>query len=260
MSGTDGTGAPGGEPLLVDVRDGVARITLNRPDRFNALDIALARLFRTAVEDVADRSDVRVMVLGGAGRAFCGGGDVRMMATAPDRREAMRELVEEMHSALALLSELSLVVVSAVHGVVAGGGIGLMLAGDLVVAERGTRFVSAYDGIGVTPDCGASVLLPEAVGLARALDFTLSGRVLTADEACAWGLVSEVVEEGALPARTEELVGRFLSSPAAGHARRLLRAARLPDFRERLDAEATQISELVGSDRAGELISRFGRQ
>ena len=133
-----------------------------------------------------------------------------------------------------------------------------MLAGDVVLAERGTRFVSAYDGIGVTPDCGATVMLPAAMGLQRALDFTLTGRTLSAEDALEWGLVTELVEPGGLAARATELTDHIARAPrAAGRTRVLIRNAAFPDLRARLADEAAAIAEFAGSDRAGELIAQF---
>jgi 2-(1,2-epoxy-1,2-dihydrophenyl)acetyl-CoA isomerase len=244
--------------VLLDVSGGVATITLNRPDRLNALNLDLATNLNRAVHEIESRSDVNVVILRGAGRGFCAGGDIADMAAADDPSAFLERLVGEMNDAIAVLTELSAVVVSLVHGVVAGGGIGLMLAADIVLADPASRFLAAYPAIGLTPDCGMTVFLPQAVGTARALSFALSAEPLTAQLAFDWGMVTEVVDEGALDRRGNERASELATYPAqvVAQTRRLLRGDPA-DLRERLERERKSIAAMAGIEAAEELIGRF---
>lgn len=244
--------------VTLGIADGVARIGLNRPERLNALGLRSARELLASATTIAARNDVRVVTITGAGGVFCAGGDVVEMAGAADRERYLRALTTDVHAALAILAELPVVVVAGVNGTVAGGGLGVMLAGDLVIAEAGTRFVSAYAGIGLSPDCGATTLVPEAIGTQRAMEFFLTGRVLSADEALAWGLITETVAAGGLGDRIDALASAIArSTRALGQTRMLLRRTQAAKFREHLESESLAISALAGSETSGALIREF---
>lgn len=254
-----GTAGHSGQLVLLHIGDGLATMTLNRPDKLNALSLGLAGEFRQAVAEIAERDDVGVLLIRGAGSGFCAGGDVGEMAAAADRGDYLTQLVGEMNHPLAALSKLPVVTISAVHGTVAGGGVGLMLAGDIVLAAEGTRFSSAYPGVGLSPDCGASTLLPAVVGLRRALDFTLGGRTLDTEHALEWGLISEVVAPGQLHERAAVVASAILAGApqALGETRRLLRASVGRGFVEGLQDEMDTISMLARTGLAGQRMARF---
>ena len=247
--------------VLLDVESGVARITLNRPEVYNAIDLATARAFSAAVREVAADGGVRAVVLRGAGRAFCAGGDVRAMAAAPDTAGFVHELATAFHEGFALLVELPCPVVAAVHGLAAGAGLGLALAADLAVAEESARLTAAYGAIGVSPDSGVSYLLPRAVGPARAFRLTLAGGELTAGEALTWGLIAEVAPDGAAGTRAEDLAHRLAATPtpAVRQTKRLLRAAATRDLRSHLADEARTIARTAASPEAIQRITAFAR-
>lgn len=226
-----------------EAADGIARITLARPEAANAVDIPTARSVGLAVEQAAADPDVRVVLVSGDGPRFCSGGDVAAMLAAEDKPAAIRELAETFDAALQRLDSLDKPVVASVQGAVAGAGLGLMLACDLVVAARSTKLLTAYAAVGITPDCGVSWLLPRAVGQQRALELALTGRKLTADEALAWGLVNTVAADEDLAGTTEEMLARVAALPpfAAGQTRRLLRSTW--DL-SRADGTADEISTL----------------
>lgn len=209
-----------------ETRDAIATITLARPDAGNAVDIPTARSIGVAVDRAATDPDVRVVLVTGEGPRFCSGGDVAAMAAAEDKPAAIRELAETFDAALRRLDAMAKPVVASVQGAVAGAGLGLMLACDLVVAARSTKLLTAYAAVGITPDCGVSWLLPRAVGQQRALELALTGRKLSADEAHAWGLVNTVTDDDQLAATTADLLARLATLPpfAAGQTRRLLRS------------------------------------
>jgi 2-(1,2-epoxy-1,2-dihydrophenyl)acetyl-CoA isomerase len=245
--------------LLLDVEDGLARITLNRPAVYNAIDLASARAFTAALGELEQTPSVRAVLLRGSGSAFCAGGDVGAMAGAADRQEYLRELASELHEGLVRLTGLPAPVVAAVEGVAAGAGLGLVLSADLVIAGRSARLSTAYDKIGLSPDSGVSYLLPRAVGLARALRLSLTGAVLTAEEAMGWGIVSEVVPDSTVADRAQEVALRLAAGPhpAVAETKRLLRTAYDRDYREQLAEEARTIARMGASDDAASLIDGF---
>ena len=150
------------------------------------------------------------------------------MVVAADKAAYLRELAKTLEAGLRAMSELPIPVIAAVQGAVAGAGLAVVLNADVVVASRSTKFLTAYAGIGLTPDCGVSYLLPRAVGQQRALELALTGRVLSADEALEWGLIAQVVDADDLRAAADDLVARVASGAVAalGDAKRGTRRSR----------------------------------
>lgn len=243
--------------IRYSVQDGVASIAFARPAASNSLDLATASSFGAAVERAAADVEVRVVLLTGDGTRFCAGGDVGSMAAADDPAAYLEELATTLDDALQRLGSMAKPVVAAVQGAVAGAGMAVVLTADLVIAARGTKFLTAYATIGLTPDCGLSWLLPRAVGQQRALELALTGRVLTADEARTWGLVSVVVEDDALGEEATAIAGRLAkASPfALGQARRLIRSSWDRTRAEAGADEARTIAQAVTTDEAEALIA-----
>ncbi|MFC0529968.1 enoyl-CoA hydratase/isomerase family protein [Phytohabitans kaempferiae] len=254
-----GTGMDGAACLLFDIDGGLARITLNRPEAYNAIDPATASAFTAAVRAVGEAQAVRAVLLTGNGPAFCAGGDVKAMAGATDRAELLGGLVDDFHEGLALLAELPWPVVAAVRGVAAGAGLGLLLCADLVIAEQSARFSTAYGAVGLSPDSGVSYHLPRIVGPARALRLSLTGEVLSASDALDWGIAAEVVPDGEGLARAEALARALAAGPqpAVAETKRLLRAATGRHLRAHLDDEARTIVRTGASADACRLIEAF---
>lgn len=246
-------------PVLLSVDGGVAHIELNRPDEGNAISLELAQALGRAVEAAATDTAARSVLLTGRGRMFCAGGDLRAMQEAPDRGAFLRELADTAHRAARALARLEKPVVAAVQGSAAGAGFSLVLLSDIVLATPQTAFVTAYAGVGLSPDCGQSWLLPRSVGLPRALELTLTSRKLGAAEAVESGLVSRLVDEGALLHEARTLAQQFADGPAhaLGAARALLRRSMLDGFDAHLDDEATTISRLAGTEESGRIIASF---
>lgn len=244
----------------LEVRDGVAHLMLNRPDAANAIDLTLARELRAAVEQIAAEDAARAVVLSGAGKRFCGGGDVASFVEVEDRAAYLLELATEADAAARALADLAKPVVAAVHGAVAGAGLALMLSADVVIAATGTKFVFAYPGIGLTPDCGVSYLLPRAIGQQRALAFALANRPIMSPTAQEWGMVAEVAgDQHETLARASAMAAGWAAGPAAalGEARRLLRAGWELDRVAVGAEEAATIARAVVGDEAVALVDRF---
>jgi 2-(1,2-epoxy-1,2-dihydrophenyl)acetyl-CoA isomerase len=249
------------EAVLFDVRDSIAHITLNRPDMSNSFDLDAAREFCAVIERT-EASPARAVLLTGNGPRFCAGGDVASMVMADDRADYLRELARALEAGLRAMSELPIPVIAAVQGAVAGAGLAVVLNADVVIASRSTKFLTAYAGIGLTPDCGVSYLLPRAVGQQRALELALTGRVLTADEALEWGLIARVVEADDLKSAAEELVARVASGAVAalGDAKRLIRSSSEMPRAQSAAAEVDSIANAVTRDEAITLIEAFTRR
>jgi len=228
--------------------DGVAQLLLNRPDHANTIDLATARELLQVANDLHSHGGVRAVVLTGAGRRFCAGGDLHSFdGVDGDLGHHLEELTSHLHAAIVRLHALDAPLVAGVHGVAAGAGFSLACGADLLVAGSETTFVLAYAGVGLTPDAGGSWFLPRLVGLGRALDLALTNRTISAHEAEAWGLVTRVVPEADVAAAALELARGLADGPvrALASAKRLLHASlgnslagQLADETRRLGAAA----------------------
>lgn len=214
--------------VLVEVRDAVATVTLNRPEASNALSLDLGRDLLAAALQCEGDPAVRAVVVTGAGKHFCFGGDLRGMAAEGECVTAfLNELTTNIHAAISSFTRMRAPVIAAVNGTAAGGGIGLVCMTDLAVAGRSSKFSLAYTGVALAPDCGTSFLLPRIVGRRRALELVLTNRVLSADEALQWGLVNQVVEDAEVLSTAQALAARFAAGPTGsyGAAKRLIEAS-----------------------------------
>ncbi|MBO4225288.1 enoyl-CoA hydratase/isomerase family protein [Bradyrhizobium neotropicale] len=233
-------------PILLDRKGAVAYLTLNRPDAGNAIDAPLARCLLEAVEAVEADPAIRCVVVRASGRMFCAGGDVKALHAAGDALpELLREILEFLHPAVARLAKMEKPVVSAILGPAAGAGIGLAAVGDIVLAEPDAHFTMAYSRIGLTPDGGATWLLPRHVGLRRAQELYLTNRRVSADEAAAMGLITRVVAEGTLVHEVDTLAEALASSAvgALGRTKRLLLTSGDATLAEQLEAESENIAQ-----------------
>jgi 2-(1,2-epoxy-1,2-dihydrophenyl)acetyl-CoA isomerase len=214
--------------VLVDVRDGIATVTLNNPAAANALNMAMGRDLLEAALRVEGDPAVRAVVVTGAGKHFCFGGDLAGMAEKGAAVGGyLNELTTNIHAAISCFTRMRAPVIAAVNGAAAGGGVGLVCMTDLAIAGRGSRFRLAYTGVGLAPDCATSFLLPRIVGRRRALDLFLTNRVLGADEALAWGLVNQVVDDAEVLPQALALAATLAAGPTESYAavKRLIDAA-----------------------------------
>lgn len=229
---------PDDAPLLYRRDGAIARILFNRPAALNAIDTPMAALFLEACRDLAADDAVRVVVMRGAGRAFIAGGDLAQMRADPV--SGSTALIGPLHEGIGILARLRAPVLASLHGVVAGGGLGVALAADLAIAAEGTRFSLAYGNIGASCDCSTSWGLPRVVGLRKALEIALLGETFDAAEALRLGLVNRVVPAAELAAETERIAQRLAGGPpiAFGRMKRLMRESLDRELQGQLDAEA----------------------
>lgn len=204
--------------VLYRVADGIATLTLNRPRVMNALDEDMIRALRENCERAAGDTAARVIVLRGAGQAFLAGGDVAAFHANLDRAPAMvQELAAELHRGILALRQSRQPVIAAVHGAVAGAGMSLMMAADLVIAAADTQFTMAYSRIGTSPDGGASFFLPRLAGYQRAMELLLLADTVDAETLVRYGVVNRVVPAADLDAAVAALAKQLVAGPATAY-------------------------------------------
>jgi 2-(1,2-epoxy-1,2-dihydrophenyl)acetyl-CoA isomerase len=207
--------------ILFELNDGVARLTLNRPDRLNSFNVQMHDEVRDALHRVRDDASCRALVLTGAGRGFCAGQDLGDRAVAPGGGAAdLGESIELRYKPLVLtLRSLPKPVIAAVNGVAAGAGANLALACDLVIAARSASFIQSFSKLGLVPDSGGTWNLPRLVGPARAIGLAFLGEKLTAEQAALWGMIWRCVDDAELPAVVDQLARQLAAAPTRGLAR-----------------------------------------
>ena len=203
------------DPVCIDFHGEVATIALNRADALNALDYPAAEALHRAIETVAAAPGVRALVLRGEGRSFCGGGDVAAMHAHRSELPAfIARMIDSFHASVMALNRIAVPVIASVHGAVAGGGISLALACDMVLAARGTRFVTAYAQLGAPADGGLSFRLTQRLGAARAFDLLTLRSTMDAEEALALGLISRIVDAERADAQAQRYARELAALPA----------------------------------------------
>ena len=249
--------------VLYMQHDGIATITLNRPQVYNAFNARLHAELRRALTQAERDPQVRCLVLKGAGKAFCSGQDIKEIPL--DGTVALGDAVREQYNPLIrLLRSIPKPVIAAVHGVAAGAGMSLALACDLRVAEESARFVAAFANIGLVADSGLSYFLPRLIGHARALELCLLGGTLDAPTAYQLGMVSVLADEAGFPAAVDQLAWRLADGPALALGLMKRSFALSPDssLEQVLDYEA-QAQQIAGSSaefREGMLAFREKRR
>jgi 2-(1,2-epoxy-1,2-dihydrophenyl)acetyl-CoA isomerase len=206
--------------ILFEVKEGIARLTLNRPERLNSFNTQMHEELRAALASIPG-SSARVLDISGAGRGFCAGQDLNDRAVAPGGAPPdLGASIEKYYKPLVLaLRSLPVPVIAAVNGVAAGAGANIALACDLVIAARSANFVQAFSKLGLVPDSGGTWFLPRLVGTARALGLTLLGDKLSAEQAVSWGLIWRCVEDAELAGVVDGLARQLAVAPTRGLAR-----------------------------------------
>lgn len=234
--------------LLGDLRDGVLTLTLNRPDRRNAIDPALREALGTAVDRAAEDGEVAAIVLTGAGDAFCAGGDLARFADLHDAR-LYRHVSHRLTDTVDSLERLEKPVVAAINGAVTGAGLALALACDWRIGSGGARILFREGRLGLVPTHGGITRMVKLLGLARAKELLLSGEDLDAASAGQFGLLSELVDEGALAAAADRRARSMLQRAPLSFAmaKRLLQNAADVDLRAGVLAESVAQTALLAS-------------
>ena len=249
------------QTILFEVAEGVARLTLNRPDKLNSFTGTMHFELRDALDSIQSDKSIRVLVITGAGRAFCAGQDLAdpdmaMGTTAPD----IGNVVEQNYKPLILrLQNLRVPTVAMVHGVAAGAGASLALACDLVIAGKSASFLQAFSKIGLIPDTGGTWFLPQRVGMARAMGLALLADKLPAEKAFDWGLIWQVTEDAELVITVNKLAAQLAGMPtkALVRTRAAMHAAPNHTLEQQLSMEGGFMRELGWSPDFAEGVAAF---
>ena len=232
------------QSIAVSNENGIARITLNRPDRLNSFTKAMHGELRDAL---ANLGDARVVILTGAGRGFCAGQDLNDRAVAPGDAVDLGETVEESWNPLIrTLAALPQPVIARVNGVAAGAGANIAFACDLVIAAKSAKFIQSFSALGLIPDSGGSWHLPRLVGQARALGLALTGEPLLAQHAAEWGLIWKAVEDEQLDSQVDGVAAKLASLPPLGLAaiKQLIRSSWSRTLDQELDLQRDEMRRL----------------
>ncbi|MEO3430936.1 enoyl-CoA hydratase-related protein [Pelagibius sp. CAU 1746] len=247
--------------LDYDVRDAVAWISFNRPDRFNALDPVMARELCDAANRCSSDRGVRAAVLTGSGeQAFCAGGDVAVFGEHLDSLDLLvKEITAYLHAAISRFTRMRAPLIGAVNGVAAGAGLGLVAACDLVVSAENATFTSAYTRIGLAPDGSSTYFLNRLLGPRRAMELFLTNRVLSPAEALDWGLVNRVVAADKLAEEAGALARQLAEGPTGAHGsvKRLLESAASAGLETQMELESLAIAAAGASTDGQEGIRAF---
>src|SRR5262245_19386722 len=252
------------ETILFDVSGGIARLTLNRPDRLNSFTVQMHTEVAEALGEVEQRNDIRVLLLTGAGRGFCAGQDLSDHAVAPGGSGVdLGESLENRYNPLIKrLIQLPKPVVCAVNGVAAGAGANIAFAADIVLAAKSARFIQSFSNIGLVPDSGGTWILPRLAGHARALRRALTGERLGAGKAEEWGMIWRAVDDHALLNEADKLVYRLAGGPTRGFGaiKLAMRMGWASSLDQQLDLERDLQRELGRSQDYKEGVAAFGEK
>ncbi|MBG6219723.1 MULTISPECIES: 2-(1,2-epoxy-1,2-dihydrophenyl)acetyl-CoA isomerase PaaG [unclassified Janthinobacterium] len=247
--------------ILFTIEQGIATLTLNRPDKLNSFTQAMHEEVRDAIAQVNADSCVRVFVLTGAGRGFCAGQDLSDRAVEPGAKGVdLGESVEKNYAPLVLaLKALPMPVICAVNGVAAGAGANLALACDIVIAGKSASFVEVFCKLGLIPDTGGTFFLPRLIGSARAMGLAMLGEKLTAEKAEDWGLIWKCVDDAQLAQETRKLAVHFSAAPTKGlaYTKQALALSGANTLPQQLALEARMMRELGNSDDYREGVAAF---
>ncbi len=230
------------ETIQLEMHGAVGVITLNRPDRLNALNVQVAHDFKAAINEAREQG-ARAIVLTGAGRAFCAGGDLREMQEIAKKEGKAEAFFDEplrlLNEAILMIRQTPVPFIAAVNGVASGGGCNLALACDLVIAGESAKFNQAFIKIGLTPDCGGTFMLPRLVGWKRATELLFTGDLISAQAAAEMGMINSVSPDNELMAKVMAMAEKLAQAPTAaiGEIKMLLDASAANDMCSQLDLE-----------------------
>jgi 2-(1,2-epoxy-1,2-dihydrophenyl)acetyl-CoA isomerase len=247
--------------ILLELDSGIAKLTLNRPDRLNSFTVEMHEEVRAALDQIEADPSIRTLILTGAGRGFCAGQDLSDRAVAPGGEGVdLGESVEKWYNPLIRrLTNLPIPVICAVNGVAAGAGANIALAADIVIAAKSAKFIWSFSSIGLVPDSGGSWVLPRLLGQARALGLAMTGDPLPAETALSWGLIWSAVEGDQLSDEANALATKFASGATRGIARtkEAIRSSFERTLDDQLDLERDFMRELGKTDDYKEGVDAF---
>ena len=245
---------------MFEKQGAIARIALNRPDAANGLDSLMASELNQAAQLCTNDPELKAVVLSASGRFFCAGGDIKEMLSHGDKvGTAVKSLADDLHSAISVFSRMQAALIVAVNGVAAGAGFSLALIGDIVLAAESSSFTMAYTRAGLCPDGSSSYFLPRLVGLRKAQELMLTNQTLSAQEACALGLVTRVVADDDLAAQARQVADDLANSArlSIAYVKKLLLASSDNDLETQMELEGQLVSRSAASPDGREGIRAF---
>ena len=244
--------------LKLDIRDNVAYILLNRPERLNSFDMKLGKELYNVLKKISSNPNIRAVVIKGTGMGFCGGGDVKEMHQSEDKSKFLRELTKAIHRCVIEIRTMEKPVIAAVNGAAFGAGLSVALACDIIVAVKDAKFGTAFIGIGLAPGCGTQ-FFTKLVGYQKACEYILTSKVFSASEAKEIGIINRVVESNKLDSAVEEYVDKFrrLAPIAVGKAKMLINKSMENDMITHLDLESKTASFSAGTKDFNEGVNAF---
>ena len=248
------------EALEFSIQDRIATITFNRPDAANGLNLQLASEFAHAALLCEADKDLKAVILTGNGRFFCAGGDIKaMQASELGPGAGVKQIADQLHRAISILSRLDMPVIVAVNGTAAGAGFSAAVIGDMVIAAESAKFTMAYTNVGLSPDGSSSYFLPRLIGMRKTQELMFTNRVLSASEALEWGLINKVVEDEQLMQEANKLAQSFVQGAKGSNAviKKLLLESFSNGLETQMEIEGQMIAECADSPDGKEGIAAF---
>lgn len=236
------------ETLTVEKNNGIAHLTLNRPDAANGINLTMAKELLTAAIDFDTDPNVRAVVITAKGKMFCAGGDLKSFASSKNNISLLlKELITHLHAAITRLARMDAPVIMAINGTAAGAGFSLAVAGDIVLAAASAKFTMAYTAAGLSPDGSSSYFLPRLIGMRKTQELMLTNRLLSAEEALQWGVINQVIPDQQLDAEALKLATQLANGPtkAFGMVKKLLQSSFDNNLETQLDLEAQGIASMT---------------
>jgi len=249
------------ETITIDVMNNVTYITLNRPERLNSFDLRLGEELYDALRDINFKSEIRAVVIKGAGKGFCGGGDVKEMYAAKNKPNFLRDLSRAIHKCIIEMRKMEKPIIAAVNGAAFGVGLSLALGSDIIIAVKEAKFGTAFIGIGLAPGCGTQ-FFTQIVGYQKACEYMLTSKTFSAEEAKQLGIVNKVVDSNELDEAVEEFIMKFNKLPpiAVGKAKMLINKSLDNDMISHLELESETASKSAGTEDFHEGVSAFAKK
>jgi 2-(1,2-epoxy-1,2-dihydrophenyl)acetyl-CoA isomerase len=246
--------------LLFNIDKRVATITLNRPNAANGMNLALTTELAMAASLCDKNADLKAVILTGSGRFFCAGGDINAMQSAElGAGVGVKQIADELHKALSIFARMNIPLICAVNGTAAGAGFSTAISADLVIASESAKFTMAYSNVGLSPDGSASYYLPRLVGVRKAQELMFTNRLLSAQEAMDWGLLTRVVADDKLIDEANTLAQSFVNGAKGSNAsiKKLLLASFNNGLETQMELEGRAISANADSVDGREGVAAF---
>jgi 2-(1,2-epoxy-1,2-dihydrophenyl)acetyl-CoA isomerase len=246
------------QTLTSIVKDNIAYIKLNRPERLNSFDLKLGRELYNELQNLSEKKEIRAVIIRGSGKGFCGGGDVKEMHQAKDKPQFLRDLTRSIHKCVIEIRTMEKPVIAVINGAAFGAGLSLALACDILIAVKGVKMSTAFIGIGLAPGCGTQ-FFTQIVGYQKACEYILTSKIFTAEEAEKLGLVNITVEKDELDRTVEKFASKFRKLPpiAVGKAKMLINKSLKNDMITHLELESITAAKSAETDDFNEGVTAF---